>query len=292
MMESLFRNAFRSTLAAAMVLAIALPASAQDGAATRPVAKPPARKAAPAAPAAPIEPDADDAEAADEGAPADIEPDDEGDAAEKDDAEDESDDEVGEREAPRPKDEHDKPEVKTAPAPEAKKPTVVKRRAEPPMVLIGPRELEYYEGAAIPPGYVKEEKVRKGLVIGGAVTFGVTWLASVAAATAIISADANDQVDDDDRRHFGYRERDYDDGDAHPAAALYIPLAGPFIAIGTMDADREAAAVMAANGVLQIAGFSMLVAGVAAKKTVLVRKNDASLSLVPGAGTMSLAGTF
>src|SRR5690349_4987127 len=54
------------------------------------------------------------------------------------------------------------------------------------VALSGPREIsEYEEGDPIPPGYHAESKVRKGLVIGGAVTFGVMYILSVLVGAAI-----------------------------------------------------------------------------------------------------------
>ena len=68
-------------------------------------------------------------------------------------------------------------------------------------------------------------------MIGGAVTFGATWLLSIAAATALIDEEEN-------KGYYSYNERDDDgyystrhrqsDNDFPDAAPLYIPLAGPF----------------------------------------------------------------
>jgi len=158
-----------------------------------------------------------------------------------------------------------------------------------PPLATGPDELEWVEGAAIPPGYEPDTRVRKGLLIGGLVTFGVAWLGSAAAATYFIEQDR-------------YNERTFqvgdDSGEEYPAAApLYVPVIGPFIAIGTMDPDKRITAALVADGVVQIGGLAMALAGLIAQEQVLVRSDTASVTVVPtvapqGAGGVSLLGSF
>lgn len=156
-----------------------------------------------------------------------------------------------------------------------------------------PEEMDYTEGADIPPGYVKDTRVRKGLVIAGAVTFGTTWLLSSLAATAMIDGDEQQTAYDQYQSGGSVRREEKGIPDA---AALYIPLVGPFVAIRTLHAEGGGTAMLLLDGVAQIAGFSMFVAGLAAKRTVLVRSPEATLALAPAsvgahAGT-SLVGSF
>jgi hypothetical protein len=161
----------------------------------------------------------------------------------------------------------------------------------------GPDHLEWSEGMAIPPGYKKGTKVRKGLVIGGAITFGASWLLSIAAATALIDEEENNSsyTYDEGRDQNGtyYRSRHSDDDNDFPdAAPLYIPLVGPFIAIHTLGAEDNEAAALAFDGVVQLAGFGMFVAGLAAKKTVLVRDHKVDIAVAPGPGSLMFKAVY
>ncbi len=158
----------------------------------------------------------------------------------------------------------------------------------PPLVT-GPDELEWVEGAAIPPGYEPDTRVRKGLLIGGLVTFGVAWLGSAAAASYLIERDEYD----DRTFHVGD-----DSGEDYPAAApLYVPVIGPFVAIGTMQPNKQITAALVADGVVQMGGLAMALAGLIAQEQVLVRSKTASVAVVPtaspqGDGGLSLIGSF
>src|SRR5688572_20967179 len=45
------------------------------------------------------------------------------------------------------------------------------------VAMSGPREINNWnEGDPIPPGYRPVERTRKGLIIGGAITFGSLWM--------------------------------------------------------------------------------------------------------------------
>jgi hypothetical protein len=115
--------------------------------------------------------------------------------------------------------------------------------------------MKYDEGDPIPPGYHQDTRIRKGLVIAGAVTFGSLYL-----TTILITAGVQ-----------GICDADGVSGDCDEASALYVPAIGPFIAIGTLDANAPAAVFLAINGLGQSAGVAMLVAGLAARENVLVR---------------------
>lgn len=181
------------------------------------------------------------------------------------------------------------------PAPKARpkaQPKAPSRPAPPPsaaaapspdawQVSAGPDVIDYEEGDAIPPGYEKGERVRKGLVIAGAVTFGVSWLASAGWALRL----AQD-------REEGRGPRWDDDDEPPPEAPLYVPLVGPWIALGTLDPDRGQTAVLVLDGVVQAGGLAMLVAGVAAKRTVLVRSAKGHVAVAPSAGGVSFDGSF
>src|SRR4051812_26805889 len=119
---------------------------------------------------------------------------------------------------------------------------------------LAPRELDWAPGEPVPPGYRPSTKIRTGLVIGGAVTLGAVWLLNVATASIAVSVDSNGSV----------------------AAPLFAPVVGPFIAIGTLHANALGGFWLAFDGVVQAAGAAMLIAGIAAPKTILQRTDIVS----------------
>jgi hypothetical protein len=133
----------------------------------------------------------------------------------------------------------------------------------------GPSTIAYEEGDPIPPGYVHDTRIRKGLVIGGSVTFGACWLASVVAAASLTASEETSGATFDEEGNLVEKEVD----DYIP---LYIPLAGPFITIATADAEVSGAVPLIIDGIAQAGGVAMLIAGLAAQEDVLRH--------VPGAG--------
>jgi len=121
----------------------------------------------------------------------------------------------------------------------------------------GPRVIhDWDDSQPAPAGYHQESHVRKGLVIGGAVTFGVTYFFSALAAS--ITADANS-------------------GNTNPAAALWVPALGPFIQM-THGGSATGNFFLALDGLAQVGGVTMFAIGIASPKTELVR-NDFGLDL-------------
>lgn len=116
-----------------------------------------------------------------------------------------------------------------------------------------PEEIDAEEGTRPPPGYTAVQRKRKGLIIGGAVTFGVSWTISMMAAA----------VGDDEART---------DGGDNELAALWIPVAGPFIQMANSDSSTARFFLFGLGG-SQVAGAIMLYLGMTSKTTVYVR-ND------------------
>jgi hypothetical protein len=116
-----------------------------------------------------------------------------------------------------------------------------------------------------PPGYHTESRARTGLVVSGGVMFGVTY--ALSAITAIGAISANDS---------GYQP-------------LFIPVAGPFVAlgsthvfVGTQDGLQEAGKVLGAialvfDGIIQFAGATLFVVGLAVPRDVVVRDTPAGV---------------
>jgi len=80
------------------------------------------------------------------------------------------------------------------------------------------------------------------------------------------------------------------------AAPLMVPVAGPLIVMSTWDVTGEARAWLIADSIVQFAGLSMIIGGVASKKLVLVRNDGLEVEVRPiatpqGAG-IGLGGKF
>ncbi|APR76666.1 Hypothetical protein A7982_02013 [Minicystis rosea] len=121
----------------------------------------------------------------------------------------------------------------------------------------GPRVIsDWQEGEPIPAGYFPTKRMRTPLVIAGAVTFGTTYLCT--ALGGAIAADAG----------------------ADHAASLLVPVAGPFIMLGSIRSATGGFALVL-DGLAQTAGVAMLVAGIAMPKAVLVRKDIGKIEISP-----------
>ena len=153
------------------------------------------------------------------------------------------------------------------------------------VALSGPRIIKDYEdGEPIPPGYHAETRIRSGLVVGGAVTFGCLYLLSVLVGAAI--SDANKS-----RSAYGGSSSSSDNGDF-----LFVPVAGPFLQM-TKTESSSGNVTLAIDGIAQAAGATMLIVGLTSPKTVLVRNDLGSVQVLPmkmgqDGGGLGLVGTF
>jgi hypothetical protein len=137
-------------------------------------------------------------------------------------------------------------------------------------------QLPYEDGDPVPPGYVVETSVKRGLVIAGSVTLGSLWVLSIISGAIIV-----------------------DFGDSDEGWPLFIPVVGPFIAIGTTHSSNSATSsvLLGINGAGQAAGLAMLIAGLVLENKVL-RYRGAALEIGPSVqvgahGTaFGLDGTF
>lgn len=139
----------------------------------------------------------------------------------------------------------------------------------------GPDEItELDDGAPVPYGYTKVTRTRKGLIIGGSVTFGVSYgLSTFVAAIG------------EDLRRNGETSTD--------VSALFIPIAGPFVQIGRTE-SATGKLYLLHLGVAQVAGAVMLYYGLTSPKTILVRNDQLSIAPMVGNGTsgMMVTGRF
>jgi hypothetical protein len=142
-----------------------------------------------------------------------------------------------------------------------------------------PDVLPYREGRMVPEGYEVQTQIRPALLFGGLATFGATYATSV-----WLGADSD-------------------------VPALYVPVFGPFIAVGSLEmsgcdyalcdlADSMvvfAGILLVADALTQIAGLVMMTMG-AIPREVLVRTEPPPLAfgIAPSSegATATLSGTF
>lgn len=134
--------------------------------------------------------------------------------------------------------------------------------AGPPRCPSPPRELPYRRSEAIPEGYHHSSKARRGLLIAGATSLTSIYLST--AAVAVIDQESRSRDD---------------------LAALYVPLAGPFIALDSARPNTAGLYALVGVGISQAAAAAILVAALVARKDVLVRNDLASVrwTLAPAA---------
>lgn len=139
--------------------------------------------------------------------------------------------------------------------------------------------LPYRDGRMIPEGYEIDVQIRSALLFGGLAAFGATY-----AATALLAADSD-------------------------TPALYVPVLGPFIALGSLEMTGCDDAlcdlvdsmvvlvgiVFVADALTQIAGLVMTAMGATPRK-VLVRTEPPPLAfgLAPSSegATATLSGSL
>jgi hypothetical protein len=134
----------------------------------------------------------------------------------------------------------------------------------------GPPRLAFVDGP-VPAGYVVVEEPRKGPLIGGAITFGVSYGIGLLVAA-------------------GYN---LENGTYY----LAVPVLGPFLMLGlvdeceeddwgyaTYDSDcrsRDVRGILALDGLTQAVGAALLTYAVGWPRKSFVRQDLASLQLVP-----------
>jgi hypothetical protein len=146
------------------------------------------------------------------------------------------------------------------------------------VALSGPRVItDYEEGEPIPAGYHADTRVRRGLVVGGAITFGIMYLFSVLGGSVMNDASQSS-------------------GSAERGDFLFVPVAGPFLQM-TKTESSTGNVTLAIDGIAQAAGATMLIVGITSPRTVLVRNDLAEVRVTPmqvgqrGSG-VGLVGSF
>lgn len=181
-----------------------------------------------------------------------------------------------------PRSAHAQASADAPPPPPAQPPTIVYQsqsnyygQVPTSVAMSGPRKItDWQEGEPIPPGYHPVTRVRVGLVAGGAALFAALYIPSVIAAAV---------------------NQEYGSGNV---IALYAPVVGPFIAM-TKTGSPTANVFLAIDGIGQAAGVAMLLGGILAPKTILIRNDLGNLTLRPtpmsfsnGGNGFGFVGTF
>jgi hypothetical protein len=123
--------------------------------------------------------------------------------------------------------------------------------------------MKYIEGRPIPPGYHVETRARKGLVVAGPIIFGVPYLLSMSVAAS---------------------------SKYPPDRWLYAPVVGPYVNLAsrsddcdpnistgstttnyTCPGESSTRFFLMLDGLMQTAGATMLILGLALPQTLLVR---------------------
>lgn len=170
-----------------------------------------------------------------------------------------------------------------------------------------PAELPY-DGGPVPAGYHLRKRNQTGLIAGGAATFGGLYLITVVAgalAGAFSSlATATCDLSAPSSGTWGNGSASVSTSPSSSCASskdfrpMYIPLAGPWIAMKTAHADAGGGLALGLLGVGQATGLGLLIAGLATRETKLVRNDLAvrGVRVVPAVGPrdagLSLVGSF
>ena len=149
-------------------------------------------------------------------------------------------------------------------------------QAQPQSQTYTPARIDdWHEGEPIPAGYHQVKRIRTGLVTGGGIMFGVSYLISV-----LIAAVGQDLS-----------------GANNPFWPQFIPVVGPFIQMGVTPL-ATVAVYCTFLGLVQAGGLAMFIAGFAAPHTYLARdsytKNDLQFVpfITPTSSGFALSGRF
>ncbi|KYG01523.1 hypothetical protein BE21_05970, partial [Sorangium cellulosum] len=124
-------------------------------------------------------------------------------------------------------------------------------------ILGMPRTLPFKEGEPAPQGYRLETQKSRRLLVAGSIVLGTAWALAALTAGSILSEG---------------------ESEAGSYAPLFVPVGGPFITLATGedvdfsdDGGRVAGSLVLLNGLTQVTGFALLVAGLASNPKVWVR---------------------
>jgi hypothetical protein len=127
------------------------------------------------------------------------------------------------------------------------------------VAMSGPARIKDWDDSQpVPPGYHVSSRPRVGLIVGGAVLFGVMYLLSVLTAA-------------------GYS--DSNPGQSNGDASLYIPAVGPFMQMANTSSS-VGNVFLAIDGLAQCGGLAMFIFGIAAPRSELVRNDLGKIPMI------------
>ncbi|UQA63408.1 hypothetical protein [Polyangium aurulentum] len=136
-----------------------------------------------------------------------------------------------------------------------------------------PDEMPYEAGMQIPPGYRRTKKANRPLVIAGTVVLATGYgLSLPVGITGVIF----------DSEELGW---------------LLMPVVGPFVSAATLgNRDSLVTALIIFDGITQLGGLSLLIAGLTAKEEVIERKDEVMARPAPeffvGPGSVGMRMKF
>jgi hypothetical protein len=156
-----------------------------------------------------------------------------------------------------------------------------------------PSVLEYDPDKPIPPGYHLESYARKGFVISGSIIFGISYGIALAVASSTTESSSYSSSSSPSYSSSG------DDGVPFNNSLLYVPLLGPWLALGTVKENDCSSSgsytycsgnssevtvwrtLMVIGGVTQALGVGFVVLGLAARTHQLVLTEHVRASVWP-----------
>ena len=148
----------------------------------------------------------------------------------------------------------------TAPMPPAESYT---ERARNPT----PLELAWRPGEVIPPGYAPYSRPNTGLLVGGSVAFGTVYLPSFVTAWVGMF------------------------GGVPELTPLFIPVVGPLVSLGTLEAEDAGAYVLALNAGIQALGVTLFAMSFLDDDAYLRRIDGKAARAVPPSLDVRFTGT-
>src|SRR5262245_3375922 len=130
----------------------------------------------------------------------------------------------------------------------------------------------YEPGDRVPPGYHVEHGFHTPMLACGGVLLAFNYALSVVAARADVSlVDATFE----------------DEASGRNMQPLYVPVIGPFIALGGKGWVAEEQALLALDGVAQLGGFALMMAGLWVRESYLVYGQEVSITATPEGASLA-----
>jgi hypothetical protein len=127
--------------------------------------------------------------------------------------------------------------------------------------------------APTPDGYQLDSDLNGGLLGSGIALLASSWTISILVGVVATSIESHQDDDEAAGTSTGTTAADW--------SPLFIPLAGPFVSIGTLGARGAGLGLLVADGLAQAAGLAGIIGGVLDRQYKLVPTEAAELGLSP-----------